>query len=403
MFHKSLIKILKTNINSNIYNKKFYSTTSSISSNLLNTPTTNVDLGIPPVNNSSILSSNSTTEVKVNEQQQEQQQAQQQVIKGNCWCMLKCKLQDKRIESSKVKPITYESSKGWVLGDYNANYEAPLTKNRKHLISALIKEKDIFILEEQQDKINEEKKLVRDEEEPDESEIEKQEKSQTKLIFQSQEEQEEANREYPVLNDDTTSLGPVHVLYKNEWIITVVERIELDHKDNEPWFTLKLKTPIRQKDTYHCTFNIESVDLLEKLFAFNKSISIDKEFDKLFLTKCTGQENKEGTKALMESRPYLRESLMSLKCHLLPSIGFENSDINLELLKDDEVICKQGNRHLEFPKGTFQLCLEITGDESIWKKNPETIEKILYLYTVMLDSIVSTGQTVDSPLDTCYL
>ncbi|EFA74525.1 hypothetical protein PPL_00023 [Heterostelium album PN500] len=340
--------------------------------------------------------------------------------KSQCWCLINCKLESKRIHVSKVKPIPYiiidnliilltiivndnditiynldENDKGYVLGEYNINYESPLCESRKQVLDVLVREKDQSIqeqlLESQQQKNDEEKEK-------------EEEKKQTKSLFKTEEEKEEDDRVYPVLNDTTTSIGPCHILYKNEWIVTVVERTETDNKDNEPYFVLKLKTPIRL--TNDLSFNIESLSYfssIEKLLSFTKSVDCsDKEFEKLFLTKSDSKWTKQETKWLVEKRPFLREALMSLKLHLLPSVGFNNCGINLELKKEDRVKCKQDSS-LEFPDGVYQLCLEIDSTESIWKKNPETIEKILYLYTVMFDSLASINYIDDAPIDQVYL
>eukprot|EP01132_Coremiostelium_polycephalum_P002463 gene2463-3045_t len=329
------------------------------------------------------------------QQQQPQQQQQQEQENKSCWCLLSCKLEGKRISTSKIKPIAYDDDKGYILGDYNANYEEkPLSICRSNVTTELIKNKDQFLQEQQEEA--EEERLEKEKQ---------QENKKTRQLFQSEEEKQDENREFPVLNDDNTSIGPVHILYKNEWIITIVERIETDNKDNEPYFVLKFKTPIRL--TNDVSFSIESLSTfstLEKLFSFSKSVECgDKEFERLFLTKSQSNSTKQETKWLMEQRPYLREALIGLRVHLLPSLGFNNCGINLELKKESKVGCKKGISELEFPKGTYQLCLEIDNNESIWLKSPESVEKILYLYTVIFDSIVSIGDTDDSPLPISYL
>ncbi|EGC38997.1 hypothetical protein DICPUDRAFT_148240 [Dictyostelium purpureum] len=361
--------------------------------------------------------------------------------KTKCWCVLSCKLEGKRILSSKIKPIKYEDERAIILkklqqtqqevqpqeepkngnlGDYNKkilDLNLPLSNSRKQLIEEMIKAKDQYILEQKQEE---------EEERKGKEEKERQIK-ENKQLFQTEETGEEG-REFPVLNDDDTSIGPIHILYKNQWISTIVERIETSHKDNTPTFVLKIKTPLKLSSEY--TFSIESIhSTLDRLLSTGK-VKVDYDFDKMFLTKVSSDKDKEFTNwikclegncaenseqqtpasATLTKQEYinhvrlLKESLVILRNEILPSIGFENCSIDLVLSKDSIVGCKQGHTELEFPEGTYQLVLEIdSNDHSIWAKSPENVEKILYLYTMMLDSVVSMGRTSDVPLSVSYL
>ncbi|GAM21314.1 hypothetical protein SAMD00019534_044890 [Acytostelium subglobosum LB1] len=389
-----LSSLSSSSSSSNTYIRYYTSATTIVNSSSSSSNNNNVT---STTNNKSSISTSSPSQQQQPDQSQSQsqpQQQQQQTTKqqgGACWCILNCKLQSKRIHVSQIKPVPYlDGEKGYVLGEYNTNYETPLSVSRKAVLQEMIKEKEQSEQEER-------------EQEDDEEKQHEEEKKQTKQLFKSDEEREEECRKYPVLNDTTTSIGPLHVLYKNQWIMTVVERTETENKDNEPYFVLKLKTPIRQASDV--SFNIESLSYfssIEKLLSFSKSVECsDKEFEKLFLTKSDSTTKKE-TKWLVEARPFLREALMSLSIQLLPSIGFANCSINLQLKKESLIKCKQDSS-LEFPPNVYQLELEIDSTESMWKKDPAAIEKILYLYTVMFDSIVSLGHTDDAPIDQTYL
>jgi len=313
----------------------------------------------------------------------------------SCWCLLGCKLKGKRIHVSQIKPIKYETKRGDITSDqYIGNCDVETSQSRKDMIAELCKAKDQYVIEQKQE-LDEEEKAKQEK---------LQEQQEIKKIFSSDE--DDSSKSYPNLTEDDTSIGPIHVLYKNQWVITIVERMETDHKDNEPSFILKFKTPIRQKNDM--TFSIESLDTMfsgiDKLLSFTKSVEIDKEFDKYFLTKSSTVPTKQETKTLLEQRPYMKEALIQLKASLLPTIGFESCSIDVEYKKEKQLGCKQGNTDLEFPDDVYQFCLEVDSNEhSIWLKSPEAVEKILYLYTVMLDTIVAMGNTKDTPIDTTYL
>ncbi|EGG19336.1 hypothetical protein DFA_02123 [Cavenderia fasciculata] len=389
------------NIENNVNNKS--SSTSSSTSSSSSSSSLNVDKS----------TSKSTTEVA-----------------PTCWCLINCKLKDKCINVSMVKPIVYEAEKGYILGEYKVNYEmsrSDMSKSRKKFVDACVRENNIFIdrekrrLAESEDRDDdeddddedddnnktkeEEVKILKEQTTTTTKQEEKKERKETKKLFKTEEEKEALERKYPILNDELTSIGPIHVIYKNEWITTVVEKIEIENKDIEPYFVLKLMTPIRRSN--RLTFEIESLSYfstIEKLLSFNKSVECsDKEFEKMFLTKSSDKITKTDTKWMMEKRPYLREALMTLKTTLLPSLGFGNSGITLTLSKEEVVKCREGNTQLEFPIDTYQLCLEVDSQSSIWNKEPQSIEKILYLYTVILDSLVSIDGTVDIPIDQTYL
>ncbi|KAF2069046.1 hypothetical protein CYY_009633 [Polysphondylium violaceum] len=311
-----------------------------------------------------------------------------------CWCLIGCKLKGKRIHVSKIKPIKYDTKRGDIGSDeYIGNCDIETSQSRKDMITELCKAKDQYVIEQKKE-LDEEEKLQQEK---------LQEQQEIKKIFS---EDDDSSKSYPNLLEDDTSIGPIHVLYKNQWVITIVERMETDHKDNEPSFILKFKTPIRQKNDM--TFSIESLDTMfssiDKLLSFTKSVEIDKEFDQMYLTKSSSVPTKQETKTLLEQRPYMKEALIKLKASLLPSIGFEKCSIDVEYKKENPLGCKGGNTDLEFPDGVYQFCLEVDSNEhSIWLKSPEAVEKILYLYTIMLDTIVSMGNTLDTPIDTTYL
>ncbi|KAN0042832.1 hypothetical protein ACTA71_010462 [Dictyostelium dimigraforme] len=348
--------------------------------------------------------------------------------KPKCWCVLSCKLVGKRIESSQIKPIKYEDERAILLQQqqqkqqqgqqqpqqqttetetlephYKLDLNLPLSASRKLLIKEFISAKDQSVMEQKQEKEKEKEKL------------EKEKEKENKQLFQTDDNGEE--RDFPVLTDDDTSIGPIHILYKNQWISTIVERIEPQNKDNEPSFILKIKTPIKLSSEF--TFSFESIhSTLDRLLTTGK-VKADCNFDKIFITTVGNDRNKEFTNWINTENTesncksnndnirkclLLKEALTRLKTELLPSIGFGDCPIDLVLSKDSIVGCKEGRTNLEFPDGTYQLVLEIdSNEESIWAKSPESVEKILYLYTMMLDSIVSMGHTNDVPLSVSYL
>ncbi|KAK5575631.1 hypothetical protein RB653_006764 [Dictyostelium firmibasis] len=336
--------------------------------------------------------------------------------KPKCWCVLSCKLLGKRIESSQIKPIKYEDERAIILqhhqqqqsdttltsqSHYKLDLNLPLSASRKQLIKEMILAKDQYVMEQKQEEDKEKERL------------EKEKEKENKQLFQTDDNGEE--RDFPVLTGDDTSIGPIHILYKNQWISTIVERIEPQNKDNEPSFILKIKTPIKLSSEF--TFSFESIhSTLDRLLTSGK-IKADCEFDKIFITTVDNDRKKEFTNWINTNNTnetnnadnirkclLLKEALTRLKTELLPSIGFNDCSIDLVLSKDSIVGCKEGRANLEFPDGTYQLVLEIdSNEESIWAKCPESVEKILYLYTMMLDSIVSMGHTNDVPLPVSYL
>ncbi|KAN0008981.1 hypothetical protein ACTFIU_008868 [Dictyostelium citrinum] len=343
--------------------------------------------------------------------------------KPKCWCVLSCKLVGKRIESSQIKPIKYEDERAILLQQqqqlqqhstttttttppqtqYKLDLNLPLSASRKQLIKEMISAKDQYVTEQKQ------------EEEKEKERLEKEKEKENKQLFRTDDNGEE--RDFPVLTDDDTSIGPIHILYKNQWISTIVERIEPQNKDNEPSFILKIKTPIKLSSEF--TFSFESIhSTLDRLLTTGK-VRADCDFDKIFITTVGNDKNKEFTNWINTDKDnnsnncnsgdvrkclLLKEALTRLKTELLPSIGFNDCPIDLVLSKDSIVGCKEGRTNLEFPDGTYQLVLEIdSNEESIWAKSPETVEKILYLYTMMLDSVVSMGHTNDVPLTVSYL
>ncbi|KAM9960361.1 hypothetical protein ACTFIW_009500 [Dictyostelium discoideum] len=340
--------------------------------------------------------------------------------KPKCWCVLSCKLVGKRIESSLIKPIKYEDERAILLqqqkqkqptstpqSQYKLDLNLPLSASRKQLIKEMISAKDQYVTEQKQEEQIEKERLEK-------------EKEKENKLFRTDDNGDE--RDFPVLTDDDTSIGPIHILYKNQWISTIVERIEPQNKDNEPSFILKIKTPIKLSSEF--TFSFESIhSTLDRLLTTGK-VKADCDFDKIFITTVGNDKNKEFTNWINTNNNnnnnnnssvnengdnvrkclLLKEALTRLKTELLPSIGFNDCPIDLALSKDSIVGCKEGRTNLEFPNGTYQLVLEIdSNEESIWAKSPESVEKILYLYTMMLDSVVSMGHTNDVPLTVSYL